>query len=284
MKKLITNFYFILFIGFPCFSQEFHIKTNLEENVPYASVIFFRNDTIVGGTYSNELGIVRINSNEDIDKITISHLGFKSKQLKREELRPEILLEENSFELPEIIVSKRNIEPILLGHKVKRKKTFISSRKGLELATLIYKNDIPDGYYLKNFQFRIKRKSEDRTVVLKLNLYANVNNFPGEIINANQDITIAVRPHEKGDILVNLEKYNLLFPSEGAFLSLEWLGLIDEKGNFVETNSYYDSPIAFNREENKSYTFIRNKLKKTNWGNFDLNGQLVVPAFSIEIN
>src|SRR5436189_637290 len=105
MRTLNTVLCILLCVGYTGFSQEIHIKSNQDlKSIPYATISYMRNDSIVGGTYSDEKGIAKLDFKKSINKIVVSHLSFYSKDVNVNNIGSEIFLEEKQNELAEITI------------------------------------------------------------------------------------------------------------------------------------------------------------------------------------
>jgi hypothetical protein len=291
MKLHFVYLYTFFFFSFAGFAQEVVIKSDKDSKpIPHVTIKYYNNDSIVGGVYTNEQGVALLQLDSNVNRVEISHLSYQTRELKINQIDPLIYLTEKTYNLAEIIISKSKAAPVWIGNKLSKKKTYISSSKGFEVATLIQNEGLKENHNIKSLKFSIKRKTEQMFAVLKINFYKNLNNSPSEIINNNQDITIVVTSKMKGDVIVDLNKYDIAVPAGGIFVGLEWLGLLDGTAQFIDIDSYNDSGIAFNKVDNPSSTFIRNQFSNIAWDTFNSLGDspagsnsYITPAFSLEI-
>lgn len=269
------------------FAQQIAIKTDNGEIIPYATITFLKQDSIVGGMYANEKGLAMIAPAKDIDVLLISHLGFGTQKVTWEHSNIDVVLEELLNDLPEVVITQRKENPVWMGHEFVRKGSiFSSAHRGIEIVTLIENNQHLSNLEMTAFKFRIKRRDEDKVAVLKINLYTNDNNAPGKRINAYQDITVTLAKGERGDVVLDLKDYHMIFPEEGVFVGIEWMGLADDEGTLLQNDTFNDSSIAFNTCNTEQLTFIRTIFRADKWGRmtfWDGRKDTFVPAFSIEV-
>ena len=82
MKAVNTVYSALLLFGHTAISQEIHLKSKQDQkSIPFATITYMRNDSIVGGTYSNDKGIAQLDLKKKIDKIVVSHLEFLSRNI-----------------------------------------------------------------------------------------------------------------------------------------------------------------------------------------------------------
>jgi hypothetical protein len=263
-------------------AQDIKIKSiKTLKGIPFATVSYKKNDSIIGGTYTNENGYTKI-ENGGFDKILISHIGFEKKEIAIKDIDSIILLEENIIELQEVVISNKKQQPEWIGNQFKGNKVPVSATRGFEFATLIPINDTTKTHHLKALKFFIKRRKETKPAAIKLTFYANKNNLPDETLNS-VDITKIFNAKQKGEITVPLEDYNIAVKQD-FFIGIEWLGLIDETGNLMLNNTYNDCSLGFDDTKNQTLTYIRNKLTNSPWDNFTLNkNEIIAPVINVEI-
>lgn len=117
MKQLTFLFFQILFIstfGQTVFEGKI-IDKNTKESIPFAN-IFVQNST--QGVISNEDGIFKFYFPNSVEKIEVSHIGYKSqifdvKLIQKESIT--IFLEPDEMALEEVIVTNKPINQILAG-------------------------------------------------------------------------------------------------------------------------------------------------------------------------
>ncbi|WP_053992744.1 hypothetical protein [Mangrovimonas sp. TPBH4] len=269
------------------FAQQVAIKTATGEGIPYATITFLKQDSIVGGMYANEKGLAMIAPDMDIDVLLISHLGFGTQKVTWEHSNIDVVLEELLNDLPEVVITQRKEEAVWMGHEFVRKRSaFCSAQRGMEIVTFVQNNKQLSNLEMTAFKFKVRRRSEDKTAVLKINFYTNESNTPGKRINAYQDITVALAKGERGDVVLDLKTYHMIFPEEGVFVGIEWMGFADDEGTLLQNNTYNDSSIAYSACSTEQLTFMRSAFGTDKWSRmtfWDGRKDTFVPAFSIEV-
>lgn len=291
MKFIIVNIYLLFFVNLFCFSQgTLEIKSSADStSIPFVTITYIKNDSIVGGTYTNEKGIASLDFKKNFDKINISHLSYYSKIIDiRSNVSSVIHLEEKIQELSEVIISNKTSKPTWIGAELSKKNAFISAYRGFEISTLITGNESLSDRKITKLKFEIKRRKELYAAILKIHFYDTSTNVPGRLINDTQDITVIIEAKTKGTITVDLEQYSIYLPKEGVFVGIEWLGLVDTDHHLIENDTYNDCSLGYNRVEKSNLTFSRNKFLNTTWNPFKISSfenddLFVVPALSLEI-
>lgn len=291
MKFIVLSIYLFFFGSQFCFSQsQLEIKSSTDStSIPFVTITYFKNDSVVGGTYANEKGIATLDLKKNFDRINISHLSYYSKTIDRHSNVASVIhLEEKTQELAEVIISNKPSKPTWIGAELSKKNAFISAQRGMEISTLIRGNESLSGKKITQLKFEIKRRKEFYAAVLKIHFYDATTTLPGQLINATQDITVIIDAKTKGTITVDLEEYSIYLPNEGVFVGIEWLGLVDADHNLLQNDTNNDCSLGFNRVEKNNLTLIRNKFSNGDWHPFKFYGfenddAFVVPALSLEV-
>jgi len=290
----------LYFSSFLSFSQEVSIQ-DMDDLSPisFATINYIYKDSLIGGLYSDSDGRANLNNKNKFDKITIQHLNYYTENIKYENITSVIYMKKKPIELSEVTILRNKVESSWVGNQLSKKNIFIGCDTGFEIATLIKNNEIEKDSNsikkIKSLKFKIKRFPPDpsdplsNSRILKINFYNNAYNFPSDILNKNQDITVLIKPRFKGDVIVNLDKYDIYLPTQGAFVAIEWLGLADPNGSLILDKPYNFSNIGFNRSNTKNYTFIRSKLSNSSWTYYDFyesDTKIVypTPAILLEVN
>lgn len=291
MKFIVLSICLSFFVSQFGFSQsQLEIKSSTNStSIPFVTITYIKNDSVVGGTYANEKGIATLDLKKNFDRINISHLSYYSKTIDRHSNGSSVIhLEEKTQELAEVIISNKPSKPTWIGAELSKKNAFISAHRGMEISTLIRGNETLSGKKITQLKFEIKRRKELYAAVLKIQFYDATTTVPGRLINDAQDITVIIDAKTKGTITVDLEEYAIYLPNEGVFVGIEWLGLVDADHNLLQNDTNNDCSLGFNRVEKNNLTFIRNKFSNADWHLFKFYGfenddVFVVPALSLEV-
>jgi hypothetical protein len=266
MKKafllFLINSYFI-----PLYSQNIKIY-DIETNRPvsFVTVSYFKNDSFIDSDYCDENGFVVI-KNKDFNKIDFSCIGYETKSIIEISNVDTIFLKKKIITLNEVVIQNKKKSFSFLGHSTKKRKISISGSKGFEICEFI-ENPYKTEKTIKSFLFKIKRRKDYKTAVRihfykKLDTKLEPNN---EILK--QDVVYYFDGKIKELVEVDVSNYNIELPSEGAFIGIEWLGILNEKGDFVEDlENWNDTSIELNDEISNPITFIKSRYGQTKWHN-----------------
>ncbi|MUP47329.1 hypothetical protein E0K83_16425 [Gramella sp. BOM4] len=103
-----------LLVFFSLFSHQFHpqeisatlLEEGTEKPVAFATIQFQENRGVV----SNEEGFFKIPASADISEINISSIGYESKSLSLEQIKPVIYLKSATIALSGVFISDKNLE------------------------------------------------------------------------------------------------------------------------------------------------------------------------------
>jgi len=192
--------------------------------IPFATVHWGSNN----GGYTNETGKFEV-AEEAVGKgLIISCVGFKTDTFNTQNSRfTEFKLFPDRIQMKSITISDRPSKPIRLGAPKKRKG--VSSWRGefgQQHAIYIPGDSLGRTFLIKealyqanNFFAEIKASQS----FFRLHLYSKGSDgFPNkELLKAN----LIVYPKKNGGWqTVDLSRFSILFPPEGLFLAMEWLG------------------------------------------------------------
>ncbi|MFY8188652.1 MAG: hypothetical protein ACOVLC_11925 [Flavobacterium sp.] len=262
MKKIY--FLIILFANNIIFSQSFCIVDSLTKKGISNSVIkFYDLNNFTTGKFTDENGLTNYN-NILFDKIEISHINYKTINLKKEEIEDTIYMNQNNIVLNEVIVVNSKIETLTLGYTKCKKKTKLTAYNGIEIVVFI-ENPFKKPKKINSFLFKIQKKDTKKTAI-RIHFYKKSANeiIPGEEIT-KVDIFKYINSNSMELIEIDVSNYDLEFPIDGAFVGIEWLGNIGETNNEIEKSN--DIYIELNDKINQALTFTRSTLKDDEWQN-----------------
>lgn len=238
--------------------------------ISFGNVSFLNNDKLVGGSYCDSNGSYSFESNLKFNKIEFSCIGYETKTISQtQNLQDTVFLKNKIINLEEVIISKKHSHELsLMGFLEYKKKFDISGGMGIETSVFI-ENTHNTPKHIKSFLFKVKRKEKHKTAI-RIHFYRKLldKSEPGEEL-LNEDIIKYIDEKTTGLIEIDVSSFGLELPIEGAFVGLEWLGILDENsGKFVEgKKSWNDTKIEYNDFVNKPLTFIRNRFKMEVWDN-----------------
>ncbi|WP_445721583.1 hypothetical protein [Flavobacterium sp.] len=259
---------FLLFISNIFFGQTVYLKDSLTKNtIPFVNAVYFNADNnISGGNYCDANGSLTIGDSKVINKIEFSCTGYESLIIEKALLQDTIYLKSSQITLNEVVLTNYSEKDLnLIGYNNLKKKFSISGGKGIECSVFI-ENNFKAEKKIQSFLFRVEKKNKKR-VAVRIHLYkSNSDNEPAEELIKN-DIIYYVDKSTKGEFEVNLSSYNLVFPKEGVFIGIEWLGIVGSSGDFLNDNISNIIKIEYNDNIDKPITFFRNRFKIGEWNN-----------------
>lgn len=305
-----TLFLYLSFIHLSGFAQDIQILSKQDSTeVSYASIVYFANDSIAGGTYTDENGKATLKIPLKCNTIEFSAMGYDTIKINKNDLNSVIYLEEHPLPLHEIVLTSSKIKKkktIKLGYPIKSKRYFFGVKGGLEVVTL-FKPDIQDQrkvsaflFYLEDFGSKDKQSSLFRIV-----FYENAANKPSRQIHIKdkKQQVFTINPHQYGKIKLNIDHLNIVLPKEGLFVGIEYMGFTEANSKNIQQNveanedTFKLPSISFLKQKKNAKSYIRYKFKGKGkgWFNVDLRlasifpdlnlkeNESFVPAFGIEV-
>ena len=249
--------FLMVFSFFSCFSQDKYVLHDSisKQPISYANIVLFSKGKIVGGTYTDNQGLLSIS--EVVDSIRISSLGYKNKSFDRRELTNILFLTPIVYNLDEVVVTNKAIEckkSINIGYHKQKKNISIHLLKNSELTTLIT-NNFNKEFIVKTIYFELKNNSEKK-LPIRLKIYSN-HYRPNKLL-FSKDIEVPFSD-KKNKYKLNISKENIKFPKEGLFIGFEYL-------QHNNNDKVYISATNKTKDDN---TFIKDKFWKINWYSFN---------------
>ncbi len=303
MKYIIILF---LFCIQNCFSQEITILSkNDKKPIPFANVIYLKNDSIKGGNYTNENGKILLDLKPEINFLEISCIGFETLKIERKNIQSSIFLEENATHLQEINVSDKKPTTQYLGQSFASRFHCLTQAigNGYESITLI-ENPFSAEKEVKSFYFYLE-KYDNLLPIFRIVFYKNENNIPTKAYPQNiHENIFTLTEKQKRKIKLDIRKMNVVLPKEGFFVGIECLGMIDSKTKeIVDIQELYKNMtpkkfimttgIAYNSSKKQTYSFEKHKFRREKW--IDVNSrtkktplkfvgnEFLSPTFGIEV-
>ncbi|MBR9847537.1 MAG: carboxypeptidase-like regulatory domain-containing protein [Algicola sp.] len=189
----------------------------------------------------------------DVDSLYISALGFKEKAIASKDLPKTIYLDTETNTLDEVVISTtvnrkfktETVKPYLDDDYYKCWLPTIES----EIAVFFPSEDdklkkitsvlFPITLESRDWDKRKRSNADKRafSTLFKVKFYANNNGFPGDPLTYSN---IVFRATEKNgdEFELDVSDYDLLFPDDGFFVSLQVLGYTDAKGKLLPNKKY----------------------------------------------
>ncbi|TAE19826.1 MAG: hypothetical protein EAZ95_01055 [Bacteroidetes bacterium] len=303
MKNLLL---FILFLPATILAQDIQILSQKDKKaVPFANIVYLANDSIIGGTYSNEEGKARLQLAERVNFIAVSSIGYQTLKIAKKDINSQIYLVENIAELAEITLNPQKLTTKYLGNPIKNTHHFWHFNSGSE-KILFIENTFKEEKIIKSFSFFLK-KFDNVLPVFKVVFYTCVNGYPAKIYNENTTNNVFVLDkNEKNKVKLDIEKMNIILPKEGVFVGLEYVGIVDkDTKNIMADNHFYTAAmekkpsgisiaVATKKSETKPLFYTKLKFLERMKGWIDCNqppyknpnlapNEYYVPTFGIEV-
>ncbi len=234
--------------------------------VPYATLTTQNHQW---GFLANEDGTFELTQLKEGDTLLVSCLGYHEARVPYHELRDNIkvLLTVRPLQLAEAKVKSGGYKDVWLGSKLNSTNSFAGSPTShdmLEIALWI-PNFIQNEGYINKVSYWIGRFGKFKTP-FRVRIYAYDHGMPGEDL-LNQNLVVKAK---RGASWVNVDvsQYNIPLPTNGFFVSLEWLVVPDKRYWYDvilrdgQRTKYFGQNVGTTREFAAGYGIIRNKKGK----------------------
>lgn len=268
-----NHFIIIILLNSMCvFSQQL-IVTNATTKTPvsYANFSLIKDKFNVQSGYCSEDGEILINKDLKFDSIIVTCIGYENLEITTELiLNDTLFLKPTVYHLKEVVINgNKKQEFAILGLPKAKGKTLLGAIKGFEICTFI-DNPYRKTKIIHSFLFKIRSQNKSK-FGFRLHLYEidSIQKKPKKEL-LTKDIIVIVDISKKNQIVHDVTAYNLELPPNGAFVGLEWLGVLNEKKNtFDEERIDGNGFIEINDEINKLYTFTKDRFSFFIWSNME---------------
>lgn len=203
--------------------------------VPYATVLSVEKKE---GIYANENGIFE---RHKFNKVKITAIGYKDTVFNTHNIKDTMYLTPVIYNLSGVTITSTNTKEYLLGYFNEKKYTTHHCSSGIEIATYIANINNDENYIIKKIIFAAANPYEYQPSVFRIKIYnATTNKEIGNLLN-NKDLIYNSLITSKRTV-IDISSLNIRLPKEGIFISVEWLGIQNQKDNI--TYSYSKEPIA----------------------------------------
>ena len=119
--------------------------------------------------------------------------------------------------------------------------------------------------------------------IVRVQLYHRneLTNLPDKALIL-EDLIIKLKPGQNR-LNVNIEKYNLMMPNNGLFVSLQWLGELDAKGRHTNTYLNISPDYNYNIHDNNILNYVSFLNKNWSDGRFFYEKKYWIPRFGISV-
>lgn len=264
-----------------------------DKPIPYIN-IWVEDENI--WTTSEENGVFTINVSLDKNLI-FSALGFE-KRIVKASASERVVLKQSFLKLEEVIVEKRKetLEKEI-GKNKNQNTTLISGNRGwLNAKYFPYDLTYSKSKFIKSVILITKSKVND--AIFKVRVFSKAENGEPDFDLIEEDIIVTVKKGRKKSI-IDLSKYNLVFPKEGVFIAFESLMIEKNKYDFEykmegsqkKYNEKYYAPdlVCTLSEEENSYHMANGKWSKlykwhsneTQSSLLKFNNKVIEPAINL---
>lgn len=247
-SKLMKSIIFLFLFPFISYSQSFcFLDKKNGKPVSYVMAYLYNKNAIVKLKYSDENGKLNLEPNENYTNLVLECLGYESLYLKKEDVAEKIYLNPNFIELKEVEVTYQ--PSIILGNNFKKRSLDLMGlvKDKFELSFFI-ENTLKKPTLIKNFKFFYTKKTDNLTYVLRFKMYKKLENsdYSNELVEMPNNIfEIKEKKMKEAFYTIDLSDYNLILPTEGAFLSLEVINILDENNSEFINDSRQNKHLLY---------------------------------------
>jgi len=220
--------------------QSVVLDAHTAEPIVYAHVLFYKNQQLVEGSYTDERGFLYVPSSA-FDSVYFSSMGYRPLQLAANDLSDTTRLVPETTTLRPVTVYSSEAPTEYLGVEKERPLSNHRAYEGSQEVQFIA-NPWAAERKIKSFQFWIKRLRTRATAHFRVVLFANEGGRPSERPFAEK---LVAMDSLKGRALeIDLRKQHLWLPKEGAFVGIEWLGCAHKRPQTGAERSPDHCPMA----------------------------------------
>jgi hypothetical protein len=261
------------------------------EHIPFTTIIDLGSKT---GFYSNPKGEIK----RDLlsDSIGISCVGYTSIKIKIYDTTSIVYLDPQNYLISEVSIPAKKYKSSQMGYFKNNVNPSLVKAEGCgtEMAVLI-KNKLNQPAILKNIYIAANPKSAKRfniyhVSVFKINIYEiDKNDRIGKLIN--QRPLIFTSEVIKKKTIVRIVNNHIVIPENGAFIGIEWLGILNNATKEFEIGDTTIEPfIKLTTKPEGTIVYRRNAISGRKWELFTGNQKLkglgltnYIPQISIEV-
>lgn len=222
--KHISCLFYLLPGHLLAFSQDrllVHVTTKDGKPLPYASVIWGKNEGLVSDTS----GYLQIPDKNKVDSLIITAIGFNGKVITKEDIldksKIDINLERSIVALPEIMVAQYDLKKDVGVVDLKKETSYFKNAICINLQSALLINSYHYPAQCKSISVFISSESSVK-VPYRLRLYEiGLDGLPGKDLIA-QNIIINWYKKNKWNTY-SFDSSIIQLPQNGFFVALEWL-------------------------------------------------------------
>jgi len=210
--------------------------------------------------YTDKNGEITLTNYKDRDSLYFSSLNFYDKKVNISKIKDVVYLSPNETVLEELSISILK-QPIVINTKSKIYSSSPIKPKAEIFVKTVFREDFY-GYHIKKVTATIKRDfityrknkaTKDYEIYVRINFYDN--NL--KIIDSTKPIIF--KQSKKNEIEIDLIN-NIEIASEPMYIALEFIGVVDTQGKFLNNEFFELRPSYFlnNSKEVKSQIYTKN--------------------------
>ena len=266
---LILLFYFLM--SLKCMTQNLLvINSNTKQTISFVNFSLYDNNQFLYGGYSSEQGQIQFKSDVLFNKIKLSCIGYENLEVFKNQISNDtLLLTPTVYPLNEVVIKTNKKEDFIsLGYAKSKRKVEYTTIKGMKICTFIH-NPLNEKKQIRSFLFKIHNYNNTK-LGFKLHLFEKdtISNLPGKEL-LEQDIIVILEGKSRKLIEHDVNVYNIEFPAEGAFVGIEWFGVLNEENNTFRGVDTQNGYIEINDTSEKFDTFKQDVFSFYPWKNME---------------
>ncbi|AWH73535.1 hypothetical protein DCS32_05005 [Dokdonia sp. Dokd-P16] len=264
------KFFIIILFSLNLYSQEKKvcILDSISKNPVSFSSIYY--STSNRGSISDINGVVNIKTLDNSEKISISNLGYHTKDIFTNNINDTIYLNKKTEQLPEIILESTKND--LLGFSNSKKTKYLGSQISGPILVQLISNPNQSQTIINKLIFNIRSSKRD-------SLYVRAHLFTIDSASMKPKIELLSKSiikklnKRKGNLEIDISGEKIIFPKDGVYIGLEWLGE-DNEADFGYT-------LVDNELEGLLVTSLL--FKKKIWTRLKLTDGFTRASFGLEV-
>ncbi|SHJ19259.1 hypothetical protein SAMN04488096_11027 [Mesonia phycicola] len=275
MKAKFIILSFLFYYNLSQGQNVFCLKSS-ENNSPIKYAYIYVDNKIT--TYSDSLGIFKLNDNHLNSNIKIKALGYKTLDSLSLENRTKFFMEVEPFTLDSVFITqKKHLKNYKLG-LIKNGNVGIvctAEHNKISQVSKLFLNEFDKITYLDKLEF--KALCSDKNRIISIVVYSvGKNGKPNTILHNNNLICYLKKGHKKYEI--DLSHLNIIFPKNGVFIALNYIFLDQNKSYTNKKHNWFYYEPSLDAIKVKDYTdswyYINNVWEKSKI--YSLSMQLIL--------
>jgi len=253
------KYFIIILFSLNLYSQEKKvcIIDSISGNPVSFSSIYY--STSNRGSITDINGVVSIKPLDKGEKISISNLGYHTKDIFANNINDTIYLNKKTEQLPEIILESKKKD--LLGFSNSKKTKYLGCQISGPILVQFISNPNQSQTLINKLIFNIRSSKRD-------SLYVRAHLFTIDATTGKPKIELLSKSilkklnKRKGNLEIDISGEKIIFPKDGVFIGLEWLGKDNDTDfGYTLVDNKLEGLLATSLlSKNKIWTRVRVKL------------------------